>query len=66
MVTVDSKDEKILAYVMERNVPVTVKQVMKALTISETHAKRALEFFVSAGLAEATKQGSIKFYKVKS
>lgn len=66
MTQVDPKDEKIFAYVVERNVPVTIKQVMKALVISETHAKRALEFFVSVGLAEATKQGSIKFYKVKS
>lgn len=66
MTQVDPKDEKILAYVTERNAPVTVKQVMKALVISETHAKRALDFFVSAGLAEANKQGSIKFYKVKS
>lgn len=66
MTQVDPKDEKILAYVVERNVPVTIKQVMKALVISETHAKRALEFFVSAGLAEIKKQGSIKFYKVKS
>lgn len=66
MTQVDPKDEKILAYVVERNVPVTIKQVMKALVISKTHAKRALEFFVSAGLAEVNKQGSIKFYKVKS
>lgn len=66
MTQVDPKNEKILAYVTERNAPVTVKQVMKALVISETHAKRALDFFVSAGLAEVNKQGSIKFYKVKS
>jgi len=66
MTTVDPKDEKILTYVTERNTPVTIKQVMKALVISETHAKRALEFFVSAGLAESDKQGSIKFYRAKS
>lgn len=66
MTQVDPKDEKILTYVTERNAPVTVKQVMKALVISETHAKRALDFFVSAGLADVSKQGSIKFYRVKS
>lgn len=66
MTQVDPKDEKILTYITERNTPVTVKQAMKALVISETHAKRALDFFVSAGLADVSKQGSIKFYKVKS
>jgi predicted transcriptional regulator len=62
---IDPKDEKIFAYVLERNAPVTAKQVMKALTISETHAKRALDQFVSNGLAETTKQGSTRFYKAK-
>jgi predicted ArsR family transcriptional regulator len=62
---IDPKDEKILTYVANKNAPVTIKQVMKALTISETHAKRALDFFVSIGLAESSKQGSIRFYKTK-
>lgn len=65
MTTVDPKDEKILAYISARRTPVTIKQVVKALVISETHAKRALDFFVAKGLAELTKQGSNKFYKVK-
>lgn len=62
---IDPKDEKIFTYVTNKNAPVTVKQVMKALTISETHAKRALDFFVSVGLAELSKQGSTRFYKTK-
>jgi hypothetical protein len=46
-------------------VPVTIKQVVKALLISETHARRALEYFVFAEVAERFEQGSIKFYRVK-
>jgi predicted transcriptional regulator len=63
---IDPKDEKIFAYILERNAPTTIKQVVKALTVSETHVKRALDHFVSNGLAEVTKQGSVKFYKVKA
>jgi predicted transcriptional regulator len=63
--TIDPKDEKIFSYVTDKKAPVTVKQVVKALTVSETHAKRALDFFGSVGLVEVTKQGSTKFYKVK-
>lgn len=63
---IDPKDEKIFSYVSDKQMPVTVKQVVKALTVSETHAKRALDFFVSNGLAETSKQGSVRFYKVKS
>jgi len=38
---------------------------MKVLLISETHARRALDYFVLKGLADMSKQGGVRFYKVK-
>lgn len=64
-VSIDPKDEKIWDYVIKRNTPVTIKQVMKVLLISEAHARRALDYFALKGLVEMTKQGGTRFYKVK-
>jgi predicted DNA-binding transcriptional regulator len=64
-VSIDPKDEKIWKYLMERKKPVTIKQVMKALLISETHARRALDFFVEQGLADMTKLNAVRFYRGK-
>lgn len=64
-VSIDPKDEKIWQYIVERKTPVTIKQAMKTLLISETHARRALDYFVLKGLADMTKQGGVRFYKVK-
>lgn len=64
-VSIDPKDEKIWRYLLERKTPVTIKQAMKALLISETHARRALDFFVNQGLADMNKAGGVRFYKVK-
>jgi len=62
-VSIDPKDQAVWNYVVSRKTPVTIKQAMKTLLISETHARRAL--FVLKGLAEMTKQGGTRFYKVK-
>jgi len=64
-ISIDPKDEKIWKYFSERKTPVTIKQVMKALLVSETHARRALEYFVFCELAERSKVGGVRFYKGK-
>ena len=57
--------ERVWKYVTARKNPVTVKQVVKALRISETHAKRALEYFVFAEVADRLRSGSIHLYRLK-
>jgi len=64
-VSIDPKDQKIWNYFTERKTPVTIRQVMKALLVSETHARRALEYFVFRELAERHKVGGVMTYKVK-
>lgn len=64
-VSIKPEDEKIWKYVVQRKTAVTVKQVRKALLVSETHTKRALEYFVFAGLMDRFQSGSTKFYSVK-
>ena len=64
-VSIDPKDQKIWEYVVARKTPVTIKQAMKTLLLSEAHVRRALDYFVLKGLAEMTKQGGVRFYKVK-
>ena len=64
-IIIDPKDEKIWVYISDRKTPVTIKQAMKTLLISEAHARRALDYFVLKGLAEMTKQGGTRFYRVK-
>jgi response regulator of citrate/malate metabolism len=64
-VSIDPKDQKIWNYFTERRTPVTIRQVMKALLVSETHARRALEYFVFRELAERHKVGGVMTYKVK-
>lgn len=64
-VSIDPKDQKIWEYFVSRKTPVTVKQVMKTLLVSEAHARRALDYFVLKDLAEMAKQGGTRFYKVK-
>lgn len=64
-VSIDPKDEKIWNYITERRKPVTIKQVMKALLISEPHARRALDYFVLKELVTMNKIGSVRFYTIK-
>ena len=64
-VSIDPKDEKIWRYVTERKKPVTIKQVMKALLISETHARRALDYFVLKDLITMNKIGGVRSYTLK-
>lgn len=64
-VSIDPKDEKIWELLLERKTPVTIKQAMKRLLISEPHARRALDYFVLKNLAVMTKQGGVRLYKVK-
>ena len=64
-ISIDPKDEKIWAYLTQRKTPVTIKQAMKTLLISEAHARRALEYFVFRELAERHKIGGVMTYKVK-
>jgi len=60
-----SEYEKIWDYLVKRKTPVTVKQAVKALRISETHARRALEYFVFCGLAERHEVGGVMTYRTK-
>lgn len=64
-VNIDPKDQPVWDYIVGKRLPVTVKQTMKRLLISEAHARRALDYFVLKGLAEMNKQGGVRFYKVK-
>jgi predicted DNA-binding transcriptional regulator len=64
-VSIDPKDQAVWNYIVGRKTPVTIKQAMKTLLISETHARRALDYFVLKGLAEMTKQGGVRLYRVK-
>lgn len=64
-ISIDPKDEKIWKYFTERKTPVTIKQVMKALLVSEAHARRALEYFVFREVAERHKVSGVMTYKVK-
>lgn len=57
--------EKAWNYLCSRKTPATIKQVRKVLLISETHARRALEYFVFAEIADRFQQGSTTFYRVK-
>lgn len=65
-VSIDPKDEKIWQYVVQRKRPVTIKQVMRTLLVSETHARRALDYFTLKGLMEMSKSGGTRMYMVKS
>lgn len=64
-VSVDPKDQVIWEYVRKRTTPVTIKQVMKTLLLSEAHARRALDYFVMKELMDMTKQGGVRFYRRK-
>lgn len=64
-VSIDPKDEKVWEYLVRRKTPVTIKQAMRTLLISEAHARRALDFFVAEDLADMVKQGGTRFYRVK-
>jgi len=57
--------EKIWDYLVKRKTPVTIKQTIKVLRISDTHAKRALEHFVFCELANRQKISGVMTYKVK-
>jgi len=57
--------EKIWDYLVKRKTPVTIKQTIKVLRISDTHAKRALEHFVFCKIAERHEVGRVMTYKVK-
>lgn len=64
-ISIDPKDQKIWEYFVGRKTPVTIKQVVKALLVSETHARRALEYFVFRELAERRKVGGVMTYRIK-
>ena len=64
-VSIDPKDQVVWNYVVKRKTPVTIKQAMKAILISEAHARRALDYFAWKGLVEINKVGGVRFYKVK-
>lgn len=58
-------EEKIWQYAADKKSAVTIKQVVKALLISETQARRTLDQFVDQGKMTLAKQGGVRFYKVK-
>ena len=64
-VNIPPEYDKAWKYLCSRKTPVTVKQARKVLLISETHAKRALEYFVFAEIADRFQQGSTIFYRIK-
>lgn len=63
LINIDPKDQIVWNYVVDRKTPITIKQAMKTLLISEAHARRALDYFVLKGLVKMTKQGGVRFYK---
>ena len=64
-VSIDPKDEKIWNYLTTHKTPVSQEKMAKHFLISQSHASRALNFFVEQGIAEVIKIGTKKFYKVK-
>lgn len=64
-VNITPEYEKIWKYFVGRKTPVTIKQVMKALLVSEAHARRALEYFVFRELADRMKSGNKHSYRIK-
>jgi response regulator of citrate/malate metabolism len=64
-VNITPEYERVWKYVTERKTPVTVKQAVKALRISETHARRALEYFVFAEIADRLHSGNTCLYRIK-
>ena len=64
-VNIPPEYESVWNYVVGRKTPVTVKQARKTLRISETHARRALDYFVIKELADRYVQSNIHFYRIK-
>ena len=64
-VNIPSEYESVWNYVCSRKTPVTIKQARKILRISETHARRALDYFVFRELADRYVQSNIHFYRIK-
>lgn len=64
-VNITPEYEKVWDYFVGRKTPVTIKQAIKALRISETHARRALEHFVFCELADRQKIGGVMTYRIK-
>ena len=64
-VNITPEYERIWSYFVKRKTPVTIKQVKKALLISDAQASRALEHFVFMNLADRRRSGSTYFYNIK-
>lgn len=64
-VNITPEYERIWSYFVKRKTPVTIKQVKKALLISDAQASRALEYFVFMNLADRRRSGSTFFYSIK-
>ena len=64
-VNIEEKDEKIWKYLLTHKTPVTQDKIAKYFLISKSHASRALNYFVEQGIAEMSKIGSTKFYRIK-
>ena len=64
-VNIPPEYESVWNYFCSRKTPVTIKQARKALRISETHARRALEYFVFRELANRYIQSRVYFYRMK-
>jgi Fic family protein len=64
-VNITPEYERVWKYFSARKNPVTVKQVMKALLVSEAQARRALEYFVFKELADRIKSGNKHSYRIK-
>jgi hypothetical protein len=56
---------KVWKYFDRRKTPVTVKQAMIGASTNTMHARRALEYFVFAGLAVRNQTGNEFFYRAK-
>lgn len=63
-VSIDPKDEIVWDFVKRRKLPVTAKQVRRALLISDAYARRALNYFVYKGLMEQLDTKPIS-YRIK-
>jgi len=57
--------EKVWKYFNRRKTPVSVKRAALGAATNAMHARRALEYFVFAGLATRSQTGNEFFYRIK-
>lgn len=62
---IPEKDEPFWKYLVKHKTPVTAAKLAKYFIVSESHARKTLNFFVENGLADVLKIGTTKYYRIK-